>query len=484
MRPSRAVLLLEFNELSPALLDRFIEAGELPNFANLRDESDVYITEAAERPPHLEPWIQWITVHSGLDYADHGIFHLGDGHRLKEKAIWDILSDRGFRVWICGSMNVRYDVPLNGCILPDPWTTSPGPHPDGLMPYVKFVQANVLEHTNERVPLGTTDALRFLRFMLSHGLSYSTASAIVRQLVAERRGRHRWRRPFILDKLQFDLFDSVYRALKPHFSTFFLNSTAHLQHMYWRNMDPQRFTVKPPPSEQTEFATAILVGYREMDGLLGRFRRRYGDHATLVFSTALSQQPCLLYEDQGGKSFYRPWNFPRLLAFAGIGSPHTVSPVMAEEFHIDFRSERDAADASQRLRALRVGDLTVLSVQQRGSGLFSGCRIFHQLPPGVVLSSASDGRSAPFFDIFYCVEGKKSGMHHPDGALWIRRPDRRGRVHAGKVPLTSIAPTVLKMFAVPPPSFMRGEALPLDVPARSRVDVDAGSRVDTCQPGA
>ena len=51
MRPSSAVLLLEFNELSPALLDRFIEAGELPNFANLRDESDVYITEAAERPP-------------------------------------------------------------------------------------------------------------------------------------------------------------------------------------------------------------------------------------------------------------------------------------------------------------------------------------------------------------------------------------------------------------------------------------------------
>ena len=31
-----------------------------------------------------------------------------------------------------------------------------------------------------------------------------------------------------------------------------------------------------------------------------------GDDTTLVFLTALSQQPCLKYEDIGGKTMYRP----------------------------------------------------------------------------------------------------------------------------------------------------------------------------------
>src|SRR5206468_6344028 len=138
-----------------------------------------------------------------------------------------------------------------------------------------------------------------------------------------------------------------------------------------------------------------------MDRLLGRFRRHYGDQATLVLATALSQQPCLLYENQGGKSFYRPRNFQRLIAFAGIASAPSVSPVMAEEFHITFGNERDATDARKRLLALRVGELPVLRIQQHGSRLFGGCRIFHQLPAASVLSRTDGERPAPFYDMFY-----------------------------------------------------------------------------------
>ena len=47
-------------------MNKFIAEGELPNFARLHRESEVHITEADEDHPYLEPWIQWITVHSGL----------------------------------------------------------------------------------------------------------------------------------------------------------------------------------------------------------------------------------------------------------------------------------------------------------------------------------------------------------------------------------------------------------------------------------
>jgi len=43
------VILVEFNELSPVLMDKFIAAGKLPSFERLRGESQVYLTDAQEQ---------------------------------------------------------------------------------------------------------------------------------------------------------------------------------------------------------------------------------------------------------------------------------------------------------------------------------------------------------------------------------------------------------------------------------------------------
>src|SRR5205807_237982 len=96
-----------------------------------------------------------------------------------------------------------------------------------------------------------------------------------------------------------------YRKYRPQFSTFFLNSTAHFQHVYWRALEPEAFAVKPTDAERAKYRDAIRFGYRNMDELLGRFLRLAGPETTLVFCTALSQQPYLKQEAAGGKHFYR-----------------------------------------------------------------------------------------------------------------------------------------------------------------------------------
>jgi hypothetical protein len=52
------IILLEFNELCPSLIHRFMSAGQLPAFQRLHGESAVYTTRAEERAPYLDPWIQ------------------------------------------------------------------------------------------------------------------------------------------------------------------------------------------------------------------------------------------------------------------------------------------------------------------------------------------------------------------------------------------------------------------------------------------
>jgi Type I phosphodiesterase / nucleotide pyrophosphatase len=460
------VILLEFNELCPQLMNRFLAEGQLPNFQKLYERSEVYLTDAEEKAPNLEPWIQWVTVHSGMPYSTHKIFDLGDGHLLKQQCIWDLLSRANRKVWICGSMNARYDMPLNGYLLPDPWSSGTPPHPDTLLPYLNFVRANVHEHTNAHAAFRKSDAAKFLTFMATHGLSMGTVSTILRQLASEQGARNRWKRSTILDQLQFDVFRHFYRKFRPDFSTFFLNSTAHLQHMYWRNMEPSLFKIQPSEQEQAEFAAAILYGYRQMDELVGEFLRVAGKDATLIFCTALSQQPCLIYDDAGGKILYRPREFGRLMSFAGLKPGWTVAPVMAEQFHLYFENEEDAAEGERRLNGLKVGEMPALYVKRQESSLFCGCPVNRSLAESATLAG-EEGKTVPFFDVFYQIEGIKSGMHQSDGMLWISTPARSHAVHEEKVPLTAIAPTILEMFDIPVPAYMEGGSL-AEMAGRSR----------------
>jgi len=455
------VILLEFNELSPKLIEGFMANGELPNFRRLRDRAQVFITDAQEAPPNLEPWVQWVTVHSGLNYDQHGVFHLGDGHRLDRKCLWDILSDEGYRVWVCGSMNQRYDKPINGALIPDPWATQGSPYPESLEPYYKFVRQNVQEYTNDRVPLSLRDYARFVTFMLRNGLSGRTSFAIVRQLVRERFNRRsKWRRATLLDKLQWDVFRSHYRRHRPHFSTFFINSTAHYQHAHWRNMDPEPFTIKPTDADQEEYRDAVLYGYREMDRIVGDALALADDGRTsLILASALGQQPCLKYEDIGGKTFYRPRVFERLLEWIEVPGRYSVAPVMSEEFHANFENEADARRAAEALRSLQVDGRPAMRIQEKGTNLYVGCSIFYQLDKNVELVHGSRGKSIPFFRLFYQVESLKSGMHHPDGILWILEPGVAPRREPERVPLLDLAPTVLDLFALEPPGDWKGRSL-------------------------
>ena len=459
MMTGHRLILLEFNELSPSLMHRFMAAGELPNFQRLYRESLVYVTEAEERAPYLDPWIQWVTAHSGLNYRDHRILHLDEGENLPEKQLWDLVSDAGLSVWVCGSMSVAYHEPLNGLVLPDPWTTKVRPYPSELEPFFRFVQKSVLEHTNDETPLTKADYLQFVGFIIRHGLSLKTVGAIVHQLLSEALGTSRWKRAALLDKLQFDVFSWYYRKKNPRFSTFFSNSTAHYQHLYWREMEPEFFRIQPSQKKRAAYETAIRFGYQEMDKLLGRFLEMAGGDTTLVFCTAISQQPCLIYEDQGGKVAYRPRELSKLMQFAGVSGPHSVAPVMAEEFNAYFQNEDDAKQAEQKLAALTVDGLPALMVQRTGVQLHAGCWLNQPLPKDTRLCIDGAPIGVPFFDLFYQIEAIKSGMHHPDGMLWIRTPARRHLVQDEKVPLCSVAPTILAMFPLPRPNYMKGPVL-------------------------
>jgi hypothetical protein len=459
---SARLIALELNELCPALLQRWMAEGSLPNFKALHDQSDVFVTQAdVDEPALLEPWIQWYSVHTGLPYDQHRVFHLTEGKTGGHDDVYRILMAAGRRVASFASMNVARFASEGSLFVADPWSEDGDASPAELNRYNRFVSHNVREYSNASDRMSAGDHAKFLGFMARHGLSAATVGTIATQLASERvRDRAlAWRRVAILDALQYDVFRSYYRALKPDFASFFANSTAHLQHSFWRHMDPAPFTVRPDAAEMALYGDAVKFGYQAMDKLVGRFMKlAKAEGASLMFLTALSQQPFLRHEELGGQHFYRLHSVGAFLQRIGV-AVREVSPTMTHQYLAQFGSANEASAAKARLTALRLDDgrnvFGFPDVEAQPGSLYFGCQISTLTPAE---TPVIDGKTAiTFGELFYRIDAIKSGRHHPDGCLWIQTG--RHRTHDAKPSILDVLPTQLEMLGVPLPQGLAGQSL-------------------------
>ncbi|MGH9084970.1 MAG: hypothetical protein ACRDYW_05920 [Acidimicrobiales bacterium] len=460
------VVVLELNELCPPLVERFIDEGVLPGFARLRRESHQFVTDAEEGPGRLNPWVQWVTLHTGVPLDEHGALRLGDGTRVTQPTVGELASEGGARVWLCSPMNVVPHGPVRGAYLPDPWIDAE-PQPASLRPFHRFVRASVQEHSNPSARLSPAQVAAFLWFLLRHGLRPATVVATARQLASERRGGPRWKRVALLDRFQWDVFRRVLRRERPDLATFFSNSTAHLQHHYWRYLEPEQFDPRPSPEELERFGGAVRYGYEQMDRMVGEALDLVGSTGTLVLCTALSQQAYRKGEVAGKGAFHRPHDLEAFAVQFGLDGVTSIAPVMAEQFHLLFAEAALAERAMARLETVQAEDAPVFALRRDGDDLFVGCARFGDVDPATPLVGPA-GIPATFGDAFYRSETGQSGMHHPDGLLWIRPPGGAGSTvgPTQRVSLLDVAPTLLSLVGVAPAPHMHGR--PLVAPGTER----------------
>lgn len=446
---TRRLIFAEFNELCPWLIERWTDEGKLPNFRRLQRQSVTFTTEAdVADPGNLEPWIQWYSLHTGLSFDQHRVFHLTDGAKADHDDLWHTAHRAGLKVGSFASMNTRPFAFPGSFYVADPWSEDGNAFPSQLNIYNRFVAHNVREYSNPDQRLTASDAAKFVAFMATHGLSAATASAIVCQLASEKVTDERlsWRRAALLDRMQFDVFRHYQRKLRPHFSTYFINSTAHLQHSYWRQFDPDAFTVKPSKEDRELYGEAMLFGYRAMDRLLGEFMLLAEEtDAMLVFLTALSQQPYTQAEETGGKHFYRLRDVEALFRKFGLDFAD-IDPTMTHQYMATFASDADQDAARETLSAFRTVDGRALFDfnARTENGLYFSCNVFSEVADDAAVETPQG--PLPFASLLYKIDATKSGRHHPDGALWFATG--RHRAIADKVSILDVFPTALELLGV------------------------------------
>jgi hypothetical protein len=436
---------MELNELCPPIIDRMMAKGELPNFKALHERSDVHVTWTDDED--LEPWVQWVTLHTGRPQNVHGARELDEGYRIDQPRIWDMLAGRGFSSLVFGSMNTR-QLSDKVFLMPDPWSARVAPSDPAYKAFHEFIAFNVTEHTNARKKPTRKMLLDFARFMVSRGLSLNTVTKTIRQLAAEKAsGRDRkWARAMILDLMLWDVFEKEYQRRRPDFATFFANSTAFLQHRYWRHMDPDAYQVKPSDDEMAAYGDAIETSYRHMDWLLGRAMRLVGPNGRIVFATALSQEANLRYEHIGGKFVYRPHSFEELNAFMGGPAAATFEPVMTHQAWASFNSAVDADLFEQRLGQVQSNGQSVFDCRRADNRVFFWCKFISRVDDDLVLTNAATSARRPFADLFALVGQVNNSQHNRNGCFWVERMDGKGVIHDAKLPLEQATQLILEMF--------------------------------------
>lgn len=365
------LLLLELNEVNFDFVRRYAADGVLPNFHSFLSTYGWTETESEVEYAHLEPWIQWVTAHTGLSFAEHGVFRLGDIVDRDIPQIWEQLEARGLKVAAMSPMNAKARVRNPAFFVPDPWTPTEVIGP----PAIRSLHAAIAQAVNDNADARMTPGSALtIGIATLKAMTLSNAGAYL-GTVAKAKGRP-WFRAMFLDRLLTDLFaDSVEKA-KPDFASLFLNAAAHIQHHYMFSSPHYQGPFRNPDWYVGADEDPLLDVYRLYDDVLGQLLSRFPG-TRILLATGLHQDP---YPDM---VFY--W---RLVDHAGFltsaGVPHqSVEPRMSRDFVIRCVDASQAATAETRLGQIMSEDrIPLFTVDNRGTDLFVELTYPHDVPSG------------------------------------------------------------------------------------------------------
>jgi hypothetical protein len=411
---AQRLMLVQLNELSFDVVQRYVERLGLKSFATLM--AGHFITTQAE-PEYelLEPWIQWPSVYNGQEAAEHGLMRLGDAIGHPSPQIFETLEQRGVNVGCVAPFSAENRLQNPAYFIPDPWTATPSDNSWWSRVLSAAISQLVNDNSQQRVTLRSLMHLTLGVMRFARPRHYD----LYLRLAATARGAP-WRKALFLDVLLHDMHWRLFHAKGAQFSTVFLNAGAHIQHHYFRNARalPQRGGTNPtayvaahldPVSEMLSVYDRLLADYVALPTAVGVHQ----NSTAAIIATGLSQQP---YDCE--KYYWRLRDHSRFLTAAGIAHSR-VLPRMSRDFLIEFNSAQDAAQAEQALARLHVmpsGDALFGVIENRVDTVFTTLTYPHAVTAqDCVVGGARSIALAPEV----ALVALKNGMHRSQGHAYF-----------------------------------------------------------------
>ena len=353
-------ILLGLNELNFDYIKFYIKQGLLPNFKKLFEIQQPIETTSEKEYKLLEPWVQWVTIHTGKTFDEHKVFRLGDiVNNPKLSQLFEELEAEGLSVGAVSPFNAENRLNNPAFFVPDPWTKT---NPSGnwvVKALYQAVHQSVNDNAKSKLNFKTIFSLG-LGLLLYVPLSrWSHYLKIVFNI--EKPGS----KALILDSLLADVHLTLWKKNKPDFSNLFLNSGAHIQHHYLFNSKAYIGNIKNPEWYCPKDYDPLIHILSEYDKQIGRLLKQ--KDVKIIIATGLHQQP------HEHLTFY--WRLKEHIPFAkmiGLENFTEILPRMSRDFLVKFDNEDDAINAEKLLNSFygTSDDVKLFEVDNRGSSLF------------------------------------------------------------------------------------------------------------------
>jgi hypothetical protein len=395
------LLFLELNEINLESIAFYCERGLLPNFRELLTKHGWTTTSSETHYRDIEPWIQWVTAHTGMTLAEHQVFRLGDIVRHDLTQIWEVLEELGLKVGAISPMNAKHRLKSPAFFMPDLWTRTAltvGSRLRGL--YTAISQA-VNDNSQARLTLRSAAQLLLGLLSFARPKNYST---YLRLLASS--GRAPWRRALFLDLLLADVFIAEVARTTPDFASLFVNAGAHIQHHYLYSAACYEGPQRNPEWYLRPNTDPILEAYVLYDRVVGSVRAAF-PRARLMIATGLHQVP------HGEVTYYwRLRDHARFLRRLEV-SFVSVEPRMSRDFLVVCESPAEAAIAAQKLASAAAVDGTPLfEVDNRGTDLFVMLAYPREIGPRFVFHIGANEYAMSGEDVVFVAlkNGEHSGV--------------------------------------------------------------------------
>lgn len=398
------MLLLEINEFNPDLMRQAADELDADNLRYLLAlPCSQTTTDDKEERFGLDPWVQWVSIHTGKTSAQHGVKHLGDVPQLKDKQIWETLSQRGLRCGVWGAMNAsRGNTPNCAFFLPDPWTFSERACPPELNNLLAFPRYFSKNYGDLDAGTSAKELLKLMWYCLNPRIAarlIPIAPKLMTHLV--KYGMPEYLLFALFDLVNATLFVHYHQQEKPDFSILFMNSLAHLQHHKWTSQD--------------RLSPEMKIAFTLFDEVIGVLRKGIPDGEALIVTNAFTQ--CCSYDRN--EYLYRQINPQRFLEAAGIHF-QKVEQAMTNDGHVFFETEAEARTAAGILERATVNGKPAFHVEMDGTlsqKIFFQGIVWKPLPEDAVLEI--NDRSIRFFDQFEVIT-RRSGSHVQGGHAFYK----------------------------------------------------------------
>jgi hypothetical protein len=461
------IILFELNEVPFRIIDEFCKWRPDSFLARRLSEFHQYETYAADRTS-LSPWKTWPTVHRGIHDERHMIQDFGQDLREVNREfppLWEILAANGVSTAVCGSMH-SYPMPKSmenyAFYLPDTFAAGSECFPKTLSDFQAFnlqmTRASAL-NVSRKLPWEST--LRFLAHARKLGVRLGTFTELGKQLLAERRQSSlKVRRRTYQAELAFDIFINFLESTKPAFATFFTNHVASSMHRFWAAAFPDDYQPEDFAVDAAWIQTyrgEIDFAMRKFDSYLARladFVDHNGEYKLWIASSMgqAATRAQLVANELNLK------DVGKFMSALGFQTPNwSLRPAMAPQCNLVV-APGCIELFRQTLRGISVYGKP-LGYRESMNGFFS-LDFGHPGQPELDQCVTLGNRRLSFAEMG--LENREiedrsnaNAYHIPQGTLLIYDPsDRRRREARPQVSTLEIAPTILKNFQLPVPSYM------------------------------